>query len=62
LQDQPHGCKISHMLAITVVAYEKCSEEVIEVSTLQIRVRAVLETMRIALTSTTLSYLPCNPN
>lgn len=58
------GCKMSHWLAITVVAHEKCSEEVVQVTTLhqQIRLRAVLETLQTALTSTMRFYLPCNPN
>ena len=57
------GYKMSHLLAITVVAYEKCSG-VTQVRTLhqQTRLRAVLEPLRTALTSTMLSYLPCNPN
>lgn len=52
------GGKISHLLVITVVAYEKCSEEVAQVPTLhqQIRLRAVLETLWTEFTSTVLSY------
>lgn len=40
------SCKMSHLLAITAVAYEECSEKVAQVPTLhwQIRLRAVLET------------------
>lgn len=53
------GCKMSHLLAITVVAYEKRSEEVAQVPILheQIRLTAVLGSLWTEFTSTMLSYL-----